>query len=102
LVRRQVIDLDTSACVHWFRIDGPAGELYDLGRAKVVRPLALGLAANEILGLITHDQQRLLSIERKRRSRSACGTKRTSISMLNMSAFGCKADSHFRGCRVRS
>jgi hypothetical protein len=25
---------------------------------------------------------------------SACGTKRTSILMLNMSAFGCKADSH--------
>lgn len=52
----QVIDLDTGACVHWFRIDGPVGELYDLGVVPgVVRPMALGFATNEILGLITHD-----------------------------------------------
>ena len=46
----QVIDLDTGACVHWFRIDGPVAELYDLG---VVGPMVLGFASNEILGLIT-------------------------------------------------
>jgi uncharacterized protein (TIGR03032 family) len=52
----QVIDLDTGACVHWFRIDGPVGELYDLAVVPgVVRPMALGFATNEILGLITHD-----------------------------------------------
>jgi uncharacterized protein (TIGR03032 family) len=53
----QVIDLDIGACVHWFRIDGPVGELYDLGVVQgVVRPMALGFASNEILGLITHDK----------------------------------------------
>lgn len=52
----QVIDLDTGACVHWFRIDGPVGELYDLGIVpEVVRPMALGFASNEILRLTTHD-----------------------------------------------
>jgi uncharacterized protein (TIGR03032 family) len=51
----QVIDLDNGACVHWFRIDGPVAELYDLGVVpSVVRPMALGFATNEILGLITH------------------------------------------------
>jgi uncharacterized protein (TIGR03032 family) len=52
----QVIDLDTGTCVYWFRIDGPVGELYDLGvLLGVVRPMSLGFATNEILGLITHD-----------------------------------------------
>jgi uncharacterized protein (TIGR03032 family) len=52
----QVIDLDTGACAHWFRIDGPVAELYDLGVVPgVVRPMALGFATNEILGFITHD-----------------------------------------------
>jgi uncharacterized protein (TIGR03032 family) len=52
----QVIDLNTGTCVHWFRIDGPVGELYDLDVVPgVVRPMALGFATNEILGLITHD-----------------------------------------------
>ena len=53
----QVIDLDTGTCVHWFRIDGAVAELYDLGVVpEVVRPMALGFATNEILGLITHDK----------------------------------------------
>jgi hypothetical protein len=53
----QVIDLDSGACVHWFRIDGPVGELYDLGVVQgVVRPMALGFASNEILALITPDK----------------------------------------------
>jgi uncharacterized protein (TIGR03032 family) len=52
----QVIDLDTGACEHWFRIDGPVAELYDLGVVPgVVRPMAIGFATNEILGLITRD-----------------------------------------------
>jgi len=52
----QIIDLDSGACVNWFRIDGLVTELYDLGViADVVRPMALGFATDEILNLITHD-----------------------------------------------
>ncbi len=52
----QVIDLDSGTCVHWFRIDGPVTELYDLGVVPgVVRPMSLSFASSEILGLITHD-----------------------------------------------
>ncbi len=52
----QVIDLDSGACVHWFRLDGPVGELYDLGVVPgVLRPMSLSFATSEILGLITHD-----------------------------------------------
>lgn len=52
----QVIDLDTGACEHWFRIDGPVAELYDLGVVPgVVRPMALGLLSSEIQSVITHD-----------------------------------------------
>jgi hypothetical protein len=42
--------------VHWFRIDGPVGELYDVGVVPgVLRPMSLSFASGEILGLITHD-----------------------------------------------
>ena len=52
----QLIDLRNGTCAHWFRIDGPVAELYDLGIVPgVMRPMALGFASNEILGLITHD-----------------------------------------------
>ena len=52
----QVIDLDTGACVHWFRIDGPVGELYDVAVVPgVMRPMSLSFASNEVMGLITHD-----------------------------------------------
>jgi uncharacterized protein (TIGR03032 family) len=52
----QVIDLMTGACVHWFRLDGAVAELYDVAVVPgVTRPMALGFASNEILGLITHD-----------------------------------------------
>jgi uncharacterized protein (TIGR03032 family) len=52
----QVIDLDTGACVHWFRIDGPVAELYDLSVVPdVVRPMSLSFVGDEIFGLITHD-----------------------------------------------
>ena len=44
------------ACVHWFRIDGPVGELYDVAVVPgVMRPMSLSFASNEVLGLITHD-----------------------------------------------
>ena len=52
----QVIDLNSGSCVHWFRLDGAVAELYDLAVVPgVTRPMALGFASNEILGLITHD-----------------------------------------------
>jgi uncharacterized protein (TIGR03032 family) len=52
----QVIDLKTGACEHWFRLDGAVAELYDLAVVPgAIRPMALGFATNEILGLITHD-----------------------------------------------
>jgi uncharacterized protein (TIGR03032 family) len=52
----QVIDLETGACVHWFRIDGPVSELYDLAVVPgVVRPMAVGFVNDEILNLVTHD-----------------------------------------------
>ena len=54
--QRHAVDSEADAG-GWFRIDGPVAELYDLGVVPgVVRPMALGLASNEVLGLITHDQ----------------------------------------------
>ena len=53
----QVIDLDSGAVAHWFRLDGAVAELYDLAVVPgAMRPMALGFASNEILGLITHDR----------------------------------------------
>jgi uncharacterized protein (TIGR03032 family) len=53
----QVIDLETGAVAHWFRIDGAIGELYDVAVVGgVFRPMSLGFASNEILGLVTHDE----------------------------------------------
>ncbi|MGE0503561.1 MAG: TIGR03032 family protein [Rhizobiaceae bacterium] len=52
----QVIDLDTGACVQWFRIDGVVTELYDVAVVPgAVRPMALGFASGEIMGFVTHD-----------------------------------------------
>jgi uncharacterized protein (TIGR03032 family) len=52
----QVIDTDSGACVHWFRLDGPVGELYDLDVVPgVQRAMSLSFASNEVLSLITHD-----------------------------------------------
>ena len=52
----QVIDLNTGTCVHWFRIDGPVAELYDVGVVPdVVRPMSLSFASNDVLALTTHD-----------------------------------------------
>ncbi|MDJ0514318.1 MAG: TIGR03032 family protein [Methyloceanibacter sp.] len=53
----QVIDLESGSVVHWFRIDGAIGELYDVAVVPgVLRPMSLGFASNEVLGLITHDE----------------------------------------------
>ncbi len=42
----QVIDLDTGACVEWFRIDGAVAELYDIGVLPVsLAPCHLGSEA---------------------------------------------------------
>jgi len=42
--------------VHWFRIDGAIGELYDVAVLPgVMRPMSLGFASNEVLSLVTHD-----------------------------------------------
>jgi len=47
---------DTGTRVHWFRIDGPVGELYDVAVVPgVMRAMSLSFASNEVLGLITHD-----------------------------------------------
>lgn len=52
----QIIDLDSGACVHWFRIDGPVGELYDVAVVPgVMRGMSLSFASGEVLGLVTHD-----------------------------------------------
>lgn len=52
----QVIDLNSGACVHWFRLDGAVSELYDLAVVPgAMRPMSLGFGSDEILGLITHD-----------------------------------------------
>ena len=52
----QVIDLNSGACVHWFRLDGAVAELYDLAVVPgAMRPMSLGFGSDEILGLITHD-----------------------------------------------
>lgn len=52
----QVIDLDSGACVHWFRIDGAVGELYDVGLLPgIACPMALGFASDEIFGFTTHE-----------------------------------------------
>lgn len=51
----QVIDLNTGACVDWFRIDGTTAELYDV---EVIRgaacPMAIAPASGEIASLITY------------------------------------------------
>ena len=69
-----IADLDTGACVHWFRVDGPVGELYDLGVVPgVVRPMALGFASSEILGLIpTTHFERLRRLRAESPNRASC------------------------------
>jgi uncharacterized protein (TIGR03032 family) len=50
----QIIDLNTGACVQWFRIDGPVAELYDVAVLPGVRcAKSIGFATDEALGVIT-------------------------------------------------
>ena len=52
----QVIDIESGACVQWFRIDGNVAEIYDVAVIPgVACPMALGLASPDIRTLITHD-----------------------------------------------
>ncbi len=52
----QVIDLDTGACVEWFRIDGAVAELYDIGVLPgVTCPMSLGFGSEELMNLVTVD-----------------------------------------------
>jgi uncharacterized protein (TIGR03032 family) len=52
----QVIDLQSGACVEWFRIDGEISEIYDVAVVhNVACPMSLGFASDEIKVLITHD-----------------------------------------------
>jgi uncharacterized protein (TIGR03032 family) len=51
----QVIDLETGACVEWFRIDGAVAEIFDVGViAGVASPMSLGFDSGDIGALITH------------------------------------------------
>ncbi len=52
----QVIDLDTGACVEWFRIDGAVAELYDIGVLPgVTCPMSIGFGSEELMNLVTVD-----------------------------------------------
>jgi hypothetical protein len=63
----QVIDLETGSDAHWFRIDGAIGKLYDVAVVPgVLRPMSLGFASNEGLGLITNDEMDVAASFRSR------------------------------------
>ncbi len=50
-----IIDLKTGACAHWFRIDGPVAELYDVTiLPNAICPMAVSPVSAEAAGLITH------------------------------------------------
>ena len=50
----QVIELATGRVVHWFRIDGAIGELYDTAVLPGAScPMALGFASGDIASLVT-------------------------------------------------
>ena len=55
----QIIDLRTGDIVHWMRIDGYIGEMYDVAvLPKVRRAMAIGFSTDEIRRIITIDQPR--------------------------------------------
>lgn len=52
----QAIDLETGACVEWFRIDGAVSEIYDVALMPGVGcPMSLGFASADIRTLIAYD-----------------------------------------------
>jgi uncharacterized protein (TIGR03032 family) len=53
----QVIDLNTGTCVHWFRMDGPVSELYDVITMPGVNcAKSVGFGTPEALSLITIEE----------------------------------------------
>jgi uncharacterized protein (TIGR03032 family) len=53
----QVIDLRTGDAVHWLRIEGVVGELYDvITLPDVKRPMALGFKTDEINRVLSVDE----------------------------------------------
>ena len=52
----QVINIQTGACVHWFRMDGPVAELYDV-------ELLPGVICAKSVGFATPEAQSLITIE---------------------------------------
>ena len=70
----QVIDLETGACVEWFRIDGAISEIYDVAVVpKVSCPMSLGFASDEIKELITHDNLDTTALEALEKTRTING-----------------------------
>ena len=56
----QVIDLASGRCVHWFRIEGPVRELYDVAVLEGVRcPRSVSDQDDEGLDLITVERRTL-------------------------------------------
>ena len=52
----QIIDLDTGACVDWFRIDGKIGELYDVEVIPgAICPMAVPAQSDEAAQLVTYE-----------------------------------------------
>ena len=53
----QVINIETGACVEWFRIDGCITEIYDVAVIpKTTCPISVGFLSTEIHDLITPDK----------------------------------------------
>jgi hypothetical protein len=53
----QIIDLNSGACVDWFRIDGKIGELYDFEIVEGFScPMTVSPFSEEAAGLITFAQ----------------------------------------------
>lgn len=64
----QVIDIESGACVEWFRIDGAVSEVYDVAVISgVACPMSLGFASDEIRGLITHGDLDATALEKARK-----------------------------------
>ncbi|WP_078477151.1 TIGR03032 family protein [Solemya elarraichensis gill symbiont] len=58
----QVIDLNTGAVVHWFRIDGPVAEMYDVAvMPNVICAKSVGPGTAEALALITIEPESIKS-----------------------------------------
>jgi uncharacterized protein (TIGR03032 family) len=55
----QAIDIDTGACVDWFRIDGAVAELFDVAVIPGKRcPMAVSPGSGDAANLITFDRRR--------------------------------------------